>query len=64
MEHFKVERHSPTEWRIINSHIGHGLIFTNQKLADSTATAMNLLFQKWIDSGMKVNPFPEEKGGP
>ena len=64
MEHFKVERHSPTEWRIVNRRIGHGLLFTDEKLANTTAGAMNLLFQTWIDGGMEDNPFPERKGGP
>ena len=63
MDHFKVERHSPTEWRIVNRHIGHGLIYTDQKLAETTALAMNQLFQAWKDSGMETNPFPQKKRG-
>ena len=63
MDHFKVEQHSPTEWRIVNRHIGHGLIFTDRRLAETTATAMNQLFQAWIDTGMETNPLPERKGG-
>jgi len=62
MAHFRVERHSPTEWRIVNRHIGHGLLFPTKKLATQSAVAMNRTFKDWITAGMKTNPFPKRKG--
>jgi hypothetical protein len=47
--HFKVEKHSPTEWRIVNSHFGHGLIFETKELANIVAKRMNAEMKLWLE---------------
>jgi hypothetical protein len=47
--HFKVERHSETEWRIVNARIGHGLIFPDEKVALKIAKRMNAEMKLWLE---------------
>jgi hypothetical protein len=56
-KHFKVERHSQTQWRIVNNHIGHGLTFPTRKMAEKNARTLNIEFERWIRAGMETNPF-------
>jgi hypothetical protein len=58
-KHFKVERHSQTQWRIVNSHIGHGLIFPTREMAEKSARTLNFEFERWVKAGMEGNPFAE-----
>jgi hypothetical protein len=58
-KHCKVERHSQTQWRIVNDHIGHGLIFPTRKMAEQNARMLNNEFERWIEAGMQTNPFAE-----
>lgn len=56
---FHVERHSDTQWRVVNQHIGHGLLFPTKKMAIRVATTMNLEMRLWIHRDMESNPFKE-----
>jgi hypothetical protein len=51
---FKVERHGQNEWRIVNAHIGHGLIFPNRALARRSCILLNQQYEKWIAVGMSL----------
>jgi hypothetical protein len=58
---FKVERHSPSEWRIVNAHIGHGLIFPSRALARRSCIILNEQYDKWIAAGMTLLSHEENK---
>ena len=60
-KHFRVERHPPTEWRIVNAHIGHGLIFPSRQQAIASANKLNIEFDRWVKDGMETNPLPRRR---
>jgi hypothetical protein len=58
-KHFKVEPHPPNQWRIVNDHIGHGLVFPTRQMAEENARILNSEFDRWIEAEMETNPFAE-----
>jgi hypothetical protein len=63
IKHFAVERHNHPvlKWRVVNRHIGHGLLFPTQALARASASLMNKQFRAWERAGKENNPFPRRK---
>jgi hypothetical protein len=55
--HFWVRKHSPTQWSIVNAHMGHGLLFPTRAMALKIAKQMNRAMKEWLDDG--VNTLPE-----
>jgi hypothetical protein len=54
--HFHIERHSPKEWRIVNAHLGHGLIFPTRELARISVRKLNSDMKRWLERGINTLP--------
>ena len=53
-KHFKVERHNESEWRVVNSSFGHGLVYPSRAQAGDSCLKLNAAWGSWARMGKRM----------